>query len=239
MRQQPIGSVSDASGTHVADAAPAAPAGSRWWAYTAIVAHIAFVVSWLVAASWQGPRYSVLKHAISDLYAVGAPHGMFVIVVTTCAGAAALIFTWRSLRPSLRPGGWPATTALVLLSLSIIGIGDLLSPWEREACRQADPGCSVQDQVANAGGRLDGNLSTVGVVLLIASAFFLAAAMKRIPEWRSWARPTRWTAFVLVVLMVAIPLSGPAGLDGLFERLLAGVGAAGVVALGIGVLRRS
>lgn len=204
-----------------------------------MVAQVAFVASWLIAASWQGPRYSVTAHAVSDLYAVGAPHAAFVIVVTTCCGAAVLLFGVRSLLPSLRAGGRPATIGTVLFCLSPLGLGDLLTPFEREACRQADPGCTLADQVSNAGGRLDGNLTSVGIVLLIVAAFFLAAAMKRLPAWRSWAWPTRWTAVVLVALMVATAVSDPAGLDGLFERLLAAVGAAGVFVLAAGIVRRS
>ncbi len=39
----------------------------RLWALVALVAQVAFVASWLIAASWQGPRYSVLAHSISDM----------------------------------------------------------------------------------------------------------------------------------------------------------------------------
>lgn len=230
---------SDTSGTLTPLPAPAGTARIRRWAYVALVAHILFVVSWLVAASWQGPRYSVASHSISDMYAVGAPYGAFLVVVITCCGAAALLFGVCSLLPSLRAGGRPALVGTILLCLSTFGIGDLLTPFERLACRQADPGCSASDQVANAGGRLDGNLTTIGLVLLVAAGFFLAAAMKRLPAWQAWVRPTRWTSVVIIVLLVATAVSGPAGLDGLFERLTAAVGAAGTVALAVGVLRRS
>jgi hypothetical protein len=48
----------------------------------------------------------------------------------------------------------------VLLALSVYGVGDLLSPFEREACRLADPGCTASDQAANAGGILDSLITT-------------------------------------------------------------------------------
>ena len=51
-----------------------------------LVAQIAFVASWLIAASWQGPHYSSLEHSISDMYAVGAPYGAFLVVVFTLCG---------------------------------------------------------------------------------------------------------------------------------------------------------
>src|SRR5215213_5618094 len=75
-------------------------------ARVALVAQVAFVASLLIAASWQGPRYSVLAGSISDMYAVGAPNGAFLVVVLTLCGAATILFAALSLRPSLRPGGW-------------------------------------------------------------------------------------------------------------------------------------
>jgi hypothetical protein len=46
--------------------------------------------------------------------------------------------------------------------LSIYGLGDLLSPLEREGCRLADRGCTAAAQFANSGGKLDAALSTLG-----------------------------------------------------------------------------
>src|SRR5829696_4461136 len=213
-------------------------AGIRRWAIVAIVAQIAFVGSWLVAASWQGPRYSVLAHTISDMYAVGAPNGAFLVVVITLCGAATILFAALSLRPSLRPGGWRATVGSVLLGLSIYGLGDLLTPFEREACQLADAGCTGAAQLATSGGKLDAVLSGVGLLLFVAAGFFLAAAMKRVPGWRRWARPTWWATVLFIALLVATVLADAVGLGGLFERLLAAA-AAGIALLAAGVLRHS
>jgi hypothetical protein len=237
----------DDAGTNMTSGTDARPpgvgrsekAGIRRWAIVAIVAQIAFVGSWLVAASWQGPRYSVLAHTISDMYAVGAPNGAFLVVVITLCGAATILFAALSLRPSLRPGGWRATVGSVLLGLSIIGLGDLLAPFEREACRLADPGCTQAAQFANLGGTLDATLSALGLVLLVAAGFFLASAMKRVPGWRRWARPTWWATVLFIALLVATVLADAVGLGGLFERLVAALGAAGVALLAAGVLRHS
>lgn len=226
-------------GTITADHVPAVRSRIRRWAWVAMAAHVVFVAAWLIAASWQGPRYSVTAHSISDLYAEGAPHAAFLIVVNTCCGAAGLLFVFRSLWPALQPMGGLARVGCVLLGLSPFCVGDLLSPFERLACRQADPGCSASDQIANSGGTMDNLLTTVGMVAMVAGALVLAAAMKRLPRWAAWVRPVRVFAVVLVALMVATVLSGSADLDGLFERLLAGVGAAGVVALCAGVLRHT
>jgi uncharacterized protein DUF998 len=207
------------------------------WSAVVVAASIVFVAAWLLAASWQGPRYSVTAQSISDMYANGAPGAAFLIVVITLCGAAVLLFARRALWPSLRRAGRPAAIGVTLLGASIFGVGDLLTPFEREGCRLADPGCTSSAQLANAGGMLDAVLSTAGVVALIGAGFFLAAAMARLPEWRGWARPVRWVTAAVIVLFAADGLAGPAGLSGLFERLLAAAGAAAIAVLGIGVRR--
>jgi hypothetical protein len=211
----------------------------RRWSAAVVVVNVVFVAAWLLAASWQGPHYSVTAHSISDMYADGAPGAAFLIVVITLCGATVLCFAWRALWPSLRMAGRPAVAGVALLAASIFGLGDLLTPFEREACRLADPGCTFSAQNANAGGLLDAVLSTAGVVALVVAGFFLAAAMARLPEWQGWVRPTRWAAVVILVLLAADALSGPAGLAGLAERLLAAAGAAAIAALGTGVWRRA
>ena len=212
-------------------------AGVRRWALVALVAQIVFVSSWLIAASWQGSRYSVLAHSISDMYAVDAPNGAFLVVVLTLCGAATILFAALSVRPTLRPGGWRATLGAVLLGLSIYGLGDLLTPFGRDACRLADPGCTTATQLANSGGKFDVALSTVGLLLFVAAGFFLASAMKRVPGWGRWAWPTRWVTILFLALLVATGLTSAVGLGGLFQRLLAAAGAAGIALLAAGVLR--
>ncbi|TWP35007.1 DUF998 domain-containing protein [Leekyejoonella antrihumi] len=211
----------------------------RRWAWLGLVAQAVFLASWLVAASWQGPRYSVLAHTISDMSAVTAPHGEFLVVVLTLCGAATMGFALRSVWPTLRTGGWRASTGAVLLTLSIVGLGDLLSPAERLACRMADPGCTPTQQLSNTGGQLDNAISSIGLLLLVIAAFFLAAAMRRTHGWQNWARPTRWTAVLITAFAVASVLTQDAGYTGLFERLVAVTGAVTLAVLAIGILRRT
>lgn len=224
----------DHGGLAVADAARV-----RRWSVAAVAASAVFVAAWLLAASWQGPRYSVTAHTISDMYASGAPGAAFLIVVLTLCGAAVMLFAWRALWPSLRQAGRPAAIGAALLSVSIFGLGDLLTPFEREGCRLADPGCTSAAQLATAGGTLDAVLSTAGVAALVAAGFFLAAAMARLPQWHGWARGTRWATAGLIVVFAADGLAGSAGLSGLFERLLAVAGAGAIAVLGAGVRRRA
>jgi hypothetical protein len=55
-----------------------------------LIAQVVFVLSWLAAAAWQEPRYSTVRHTISDMYAVTAPYGGFLVVVFTVCGAATI-----------------------------------------------------------------------------------------------------------------------------------------------------
>jgi hypothetical protein len=215
------------------------PVSVRRWARVGIAAQLIFVASWLAAVAWQGPRYSPVSMDISDMTAVTAPHGWFLVTVFTLAGAATIWFALRSVWPALRPGGWAAGVGSVLLALSVAGLGDLLSPAERLACRIADPGCTTTMQLSNSGGKLDSVLTTVGLGVFVIGGFFLAAAMRRIPGWQAWTRPTVWTSVVILALAIASGTTVHAGYNGLFERLFAGAAAAALVALGIGILRHS
>jgi hypothetical protein len=211
----------------------------RRWARLVVVGNVVFVVAWLLAALWQGPHYSVVAHTISDMYADGAPASAVLIVLFTLSGAAVMLFAFRSLWPALRAAGRPAKVGTVLLALSIFGLGDLLTLFEREGCRLADAGCTAAAQTGTAGGWLDAVLSTVGVAALAVAGFLLAVAMKRLPAWQSWVRPTRWATVAFVVLFVLDGVLGGAGLGGLCERLIALTGAAGIAAIGVGVLHRT
>lgn len=216
----------------------ASGAAVRRWAWLGLIAQVLFVATCLIAATWQGPRYSSLAHSISDMYAVTAPYGAVLVVVLTLCGAATIGFALRAVWPTLRPGGWWATAASILLALSIVGVGDLLSAFERLACRMADPGCTVMGQLSNTGGKLDNAISSIGLLVLVIAFFFLAAAMRRTPGWEDWARPMRWTSVLVIVFAVASVLTQEAGYAGLFERLVAGTGAAALAALAAGILRR-
>jgi hypothetical protein len=211
----------------------------RRWARLAIAANIVFTVAWLLAATWQGPNYSSFAHTISDMYADGAPGAWVLITLFTLCGATVILFAWRSLWPALREAGRPARIGTILLALSIFGLGDLLSLFEQEGCRLADAGCTGARQTGTFGGAMDATLSTIGVAALAVGGFFLAAAMKRIPAWQSWARPTLVATVVYIVVFALDGILGGSGAGGLLERLIALAGAAAITALAGGVLRRT
>jgi hypothetical protein len=209
---------------------------SRPIALATVVAQLVFVLSWLIAAAWQGSGYSVVAHSISDMYAVTAPHGEVLVVVFTITGAVTILFAVVVAR-ALREAGWTALLGAILLAFSIFGLGDLLSAFERLACRLADPGCTPASQLANAGGQLDTALSTAGVALFVASLIFLSVAMQKVPTWRRWVWPTRWLAIGEFFLFLADGAVASAGLAGLVERLLAAVGALTIAGLAVVILR--
>jgi len=203
----------------------------RTWAWVALAAQVLFVVSWIAAGFWQGPRYSVVSDSISDLYALTAPAGLLLAVVIGLCGLATIIFAWLAVWPSLRAAGRSATIGSVLLGLSIYGLGHLLAPFARVACRIADQGCSPADQLANSGGLLDAIVSIPGIVFFIGAVFFLSAAMARTTDWRDLAQPTRRLGIAFIVLLAAtVPISVIGG-TGLMTRLLALTGAAGIAGL--------
>lgn len=213
--------------------------GMRRWARLAVVANIVFVAAWLLAATWQGPNYSVAEHTISDMYSDGAPGAWFLILTFTLCGAAVLLFAFRSLWPALRAAGWPARVGVILLGLSIFGLGDLLSVFEQQGCRLADAGCTPDAQMATFGGTADATLSTVGAFALPVSGLVLAVAMKRLPAWKSLARPTCYAGIALFVLIVLDGILGGVDLGGFGERLFALGGAAWIAVLAVDVQRQT
>jgi hypothetical protein len=80
-------------------------------------------------------------------------------------------------------------------------------------------------------------LSTAGIVFFIAAAFFLAAAMKRVPGWSRLVWPARLVGIAVIALTVALAGAEAVDLGGLFERLLAAVGAAAIAALALRLAR--
>lgn len=204
-------------------------------AWIGLASQVVFVLAWLVAPLWQGPRYSILDDSISDMYAVTAPGGWVLVVLFTLCGAGSIAFFVGAVYPTFRRTGWPALVAVVLLVLCIFGIGDLLSPFERLACRLADPGCTPAAQTSNLGGVLDGTISTIGAFLYMVAGFFVAEAMRRLPDWRRWAWPARGVSILVLLLTVG---DGVFTQSGLFERFVALAGAAGIAALALGILRR-
>ena len=203
----------------------------------AFVAQVLFLLTWLLGPLWQGPHYSVLAYSISDMYAVTAPGALVFVVVFTVTGAITILFALITVWQTFRSGGWTALVGSILLALSIFGLGDLLTAFERLACRLADAGCTASSQLANTGGMLDAILSTIGILLFIAAAVFLSVAMTNTSGWRSWVWPTRAVAAAVLAVFLADGALSGSGLTGLLERILAALGALAIALLALEIAR--
>ena len=211
----------------------------RIWPWLGIAAQVVFTVFWLIAPAWQGSRYSALADSISDMYAVTAPACRVIVAIITVCGIATILFIAFGLLPIIRRQGWTGWLGSILLGLSIFGLGDLLTPFEQEGCRTADPGCTDALQ-QSAGGSTDALLSTIGIPFLIAAGVFLFIALRKAGVAR--ILPTVLLALSIATFVVFCVIAvGIPGYDGLLERLLALFGAAMIVVVAIatlGLMRR-
>lgn len=203
----------------------------------AFVAQLLFLLAWLLAPLWQGPAYNVVAHSISDLYAVTAPGGLVLVVVFTITGAVTILFALLVVLRTFRSAGWSAIVGSILLALSVFGLGDLLTAFERLACRLVDPGCTAASQLSNVGGKLDTILTTTGIGLFIAAAVFLSVAMAKVEGWSSWVWPTRAVAAAVLAVFLADDALLGSGLDGILERVLAALGAVSIAVLAAEIAR--
>ena len=203
----------------------------------AFVAQLLFLLAWLLAPLWQGPAYNVVAHSISDLYAVTAPGGLVLVVVFTITGAVTILFALLVVLRTFRSAGWSAIVGSILLALSVFGLGDLLTAFERLACRLVDPGCTAASQLSNVGGKLDTILTTTGIGLFIAAAVFLSVAMAKVEGWSSWVWPTRAVATAVLAVFLADDALLGSGLDGILERVLAALGAVSIAVLAAEIAR--
>jgi len=126
--------LSPVSGRHPAEASRWSP-WIRRFAWLGIAAQVVFVAGVLVAASWQGPHYSVWRDSISDMYAVTAPHGSFLAQLLTDTGAATILFALLAVWPALRSGGRSVAVGSVLHP-RLAGLG-LANPGDRHPDHRA------------------------------------------------------------------------------------------------------
>ena len=209
----------------------------RTWAWVGIGAQVMFTVAWLVAQAWQPPTYRPLAHTISDRYAVGAPYPAVLMTAITLSGAGTIAFAVGALRPALA-GHWTGIVGWLLVAVSILGLGDLLTVFEREGCQLAVAGCTPKAQTANAGGALDAALSSFGLVALGISGFFIGTALRKRPALARFAWPARIGGVLVLVLLFAMGAFGAIGLSGLGERIIAVAACAGGAGLAL-IVRRA
>ena len=188
-----------------------------------ILGQVLFIVSWLIFGVMQGSNYSWVKHSISDMYAVGAPHGGVLVVLITLCGALTLSFLVWGLWPAVKKAGLPAKVSVVMLALSIYGLGDLLSPFERLGCRLADSGCTEALQSANFGGKADQLLSSLGILLFMLGILTLGYSIKKLKVFSGTSPLLIVGGYIFIPLFIM--MGAAPEISGLTERIIAILGA--------------
>jgi Protein of unknown function (DUF998) len=189
------------------------------WAVLGVIAQAAFLAGWLIAETWQGPRYSPVTDTISDLQAATAPHAWFPIACFAAGGAGTFCFAIFGLRPALAGAGPVAWYAPWMLALSALALGN---SFPLIPCRLADAGCTAHHQLVSPGGLTDAAVASIAFLVLAFTPAPLWRRMRLLPPWQR-LRPVLTAARVVCPLcFIALSVSSAAGVaQGLMERLLA------------------
>ena len=192
-----------------------------------VAGQVLFTLGWFVAGMLQGDSYSVARHDISDMGALGAPYPWVLLVTQSIAGACTIAFGFLGFRPALI-GARGRTLATILLVLPL-GFGNLLSPLFRLDCRVAD-GCTVEETVTSWHATVH---SVLGVLLLVAAVapFGVARCLSRSPRWAPLSRTSRLFGVAVAVAMVAAIVLGETAVGGLAQRSFALLAAAWVAVI--------
>jgi hypothetical membrane protein len=202
-----------------------------FWGVVGLIAQVAFMAGWLIAETWQGPRYNPIRYTISDLQAATAPHVWFPITCFAIGGVGTFAFAVFGLRPALARAGKVAACAPWMLAFSALALGNSfpLIPF-----RLIDPGATAARQLHSAGGLTDAIASSLAFVVLVLTPFPLWRRLASLAEWRR-LRPVMMAARILGPLcFVAMAISSSVvSVQGLAERILVTVCVAWVVALAL------
>jgi len=188
------------------------------WGAVGAIAQVAFLAGWLIADTWQRPRYSSIKNSISDLQAATAPHAWFPIACFAVGGLGTFGFAVFGLRPALARAGKVAAYTPWMLAVAGLAIGN---SFPLIPCQRIAAGCTAHAQLHSPGGMTDAVVATIAFLILAATPFPLWRRLKALPEWRR-LKPVMMAARVIgpicFILLVVFSDSGPAGL---VERILA------------------
>jgi hypothetical protein len=175
------------------------PSGGRplAWGVVGVAAQVVFTAGWVIAETWQGPRYSPVADTISDLQARTAPHAWFPIACFALGALGTFGFAAFGLRPALSGAGRIATFSPWLLAMCGLAIGN---SFPLIPCRLSDPGCTATSQLLSPGGLTDAIVAGLAFLGLALTPFPLGRRIAAIPSWRRLTPVTR-------VARVALPLS--------------------------------
>lgn len=122
------------------------------WGAVGAIAQVAFAAGWLIADTWQRPRYSSIKNPISDLQAATAPHAWFPIACFAVGGLGTFGFAVFGLRPALGRAGTIAAYAPWMLAVAGLAIGN---SFPLIPCQRIAAGCTAHVQLHSPGGMTD------------------------------------------------------------------------------------
>jgi hypothetical protein len=188
------------------------------WGIVGLLAQVVFAAGWVIAETWQGPRYRPVTDTISDLQAATAPHVWFPILCFALGGLGTFGFAIFGLRPALSGVSSPAAWKIGLSGLAL-GNSFPLIP-----CQLSAHACSATSQLLSAGGLTDALLSGVALWVLAVTPFPLARRVTLLAGWRSLKPILLVAGVVTPALYGLLAIALFTGVwQGLAERGLVGV----------------
>jgi len=188
------------------------------WGMVGLLAQVVFAAGWVIAETWQGPRYSPVTDTISDLQAATAPHLWFPVLCFALGGLGTFGFAIFGLRPALAGVGSGAAWKIGLSGLAL-GNSFPLIP-----CQLSAHACSATSQLLSAGGLTDALLSGVALWVLAVTPFPLARRVTLLAGWRSLKPILLVAGVVTPALYGLLAIALFTGVwQGLAERGLVGV----------------
>jgi hypothetical protein len=185
------------------------------WGACGLLAQGAFAVGWVVAETWQGPRYNPLADTISDLQAATAPRVWFPIVCFAAGGLGTFGFAVFGLRPA-----WAGAVRLAPWAIGLSGLA-LGNSFPLIPCQLSAAGCTATGQLLTPGGLTDAILSGTALWALAITPFPLSRLLAPLPRWSALAPLLRLAGMVAVVAYALLAISLLTGAwEGLFERVL-------------------
>jgi hypothetical protein len=210
-----------------------------FWGVVGLAAQVAFTAGWVIAETWQGPKYGPIQDTISDLQATTAPHVWFPITCFALGALGTFGFALFGLRPALAAAGKVAAIAPWMLAFSALALGN---SFPMIPCRLSDSGCTANAQLLSPGGLTDAIVAGLAFLVLAITPFPLWRRVALLPSWRR-LKPVLTAARLLcpasyVLLAVSSSMTSMPAV-GLIERILAISCALWICALAVNLIVES
>ncbi len=191
-----------------------APTGHRA-ARIAVAASAASVIA-IALAGFLDPGYSHLREGISAL-ASQESRSAPIMTVGFFAMAATLIAAGVALFAALPGKKARAAAILIMIAGAITAVSGIFP----QDCSSQEAACRVRESAETvSGSHVLHNLIAIPLFLfLVVAAFLLAAALRRMPAHRSYARASLLVGVAGLLLMVAFGADLAGDLGGLVQRV--------------------